>query len=230
MRIHWLQHVPFEGLGSIDRWIKKGGHTISLTRLFANESLPDVTELDWLIVMGGSMSAHDEDQYPWLIEEKQFIKDTINAQKIVLGICLGAQLIAEALGVDVYKNTYKEIGWYPIQKISETDKTGVFEHIPSESYVFHWHGETFDLPVDADLLATSDGCKNQAFVYENRVLGLQFHLEITGDGIQKLIENCGDEIIPAPYIQSREEMLTGNALCDRNQKIMDGILDKLSEG
>ena len=114
MKIHYLQHVPFEGLGSIESALKEGGHSISVTRLFSDDPLPDISAFDWLIVMGGPMGIKDEDEYSWLRTEKEFIKKTIQTGKVVLGICLGAQLIAEVLGARVYKNKYREIGWFDI--------------------------------------------------------------------------------------------------------------------
>ncbi|MCG8378009.1 MAG: type 1 glutamine amidotransferase, partial [Proteobacteria bacterium] len=112
MNIHFLQHVPFEGLGSIENYINEKSHHLSCSRLYLDQELPSVNDLDWLFVMGGPMGIYDEDQYPWLDREKKFIKQCIDSGKIVLGFCLGAQLIADVLGAKVYKNQYREIGWF----------------------------------------------------------------------------------------------------------------------
>ena len=121
MRAHYLQHVEFEGLGSIEPWLKAAGYEITNTRLFESAKLPDLKKIDLLIVMGGPMSVNDEDDFPWLVSEKKFIREAINSGKPVLGICLGAQLIASATGARVYRNPIKEIGWFPIYGMSSND-------------------------------------------------------------------------------------------------------------
>ena len=227
MRIHCLQHVEFENLGSIGNWIQKHQHEITYTRFFTHDLLPGVNEIDGLIVMGGPMSVHDELLFPWLRDEKRFIREVIDAGKRVMGICLGAQLIAQSQGAEVYKNAEKEIGWFPIRMNPKAGKSSVMDGMADESTVFHWHGDTFDLPEDAELLALSEGCRQQAFSLGDTVLGLQFHLEITETGIGKLIDNCGEEIVPAPNIQSRQEMLSAIHHCEQNHRAMDGILERL---
>jgi len=117
MRAHYLQHVPFEGLASIGRWLDAAGYEISATRLFDPEKLPSLDNIDLLVIMGGPMSVNDEKAFPWLAAEKQFVRDAIDSGKAVLGICLGAQLIASALGARVYPNAVKEIGWFPIHGV-----------------------------------------------------------------------------------------------------------------
>ena len=151
MNIHYLQHVPFEGLGSIEAWLKTGNHRLTDTRLYQNGPLPEMADFDWLIVMGGPMGVDDEDQYPWLKQEKQFIQQAIESGKIVLGICLGAQLIAAALGAKVYKNKNPEIGWFNIDRHIEAEKTILSSVILSQLEVFHWHGDTFDIPAGSTI-------------------------------------------------------------------------------
>ena len=114
MRIHSLEHEPFEGLANIEVWAKSRGYSISRTLLFNNEELPDISDFDWLVIMGGSMNIYEEEKYPWLREEKDFIAEAIAAKKIVLGVCLGSQLAADVLGGRVSRNKYKEIGWFPV--------------------------------------------------------------------------------------------------------------------
>ncbi len=144
MRAHYFQHVPFEGLGSIEPGLKKSGFEITGTRFFESAELPEINEIDLLIVMGGPMSVNDEDQFPWLAAEKKFINEAIHSGKPVLGICLGAQLIANALGARVYPNKVKEIGWFPIYGIAANDRSCF--SFPPKVDAFHWHGATFDLP------------------------------------------------------------------------------------
>lgn len=204
MRTHYLQHVAFEGLGSIATWLENAGHSITHTRFYETADLPSPADIDLLVVMGGPMSVNDEAEYPWLVAEKQFVRAVIAAGKPVLGICLGAQLIASAMGSKVYRNPVKEIGWWPVQ--AEPGNADTF-HFPPVSTVFHWHGETFDLPPGAIRLARSAGCTNQAFQWGERVIGLQFHLETTPASARDIVANCRDELIPATWIQGENELL-----------------------
>lgn len=206
MRAHYFQHVHFEDPGSILAWLQKKDYEISSTRLYRNEELPVLQDIDVLIVMGGPMSVKDEADYPWLPQEKGFIKEAVLSGKPVLGICLGAQLIAEAMGGKVYPNEEKEIGWFPVRSV-ESDKGATFP-FPDEIEVFHWHGETFSLPPEARLLAESRVCRNQAFQLGSRVMGLQFHLETTPKSLQAIVKNCADELTHGNYIQSQEQLLS----------------------
>jgi GMP synthase (glutamine-hydrolysing) len=156
MRIHYLQHVPFEGLGNIENWALSKGHQIADTQLYNNDPLPEPEEFDWLIVMGGPMNIYEEDRFPWLAREKVFIKDAIDSGKIVLGVCLGAQLIADALGAKIHKNQYPEIGWFDVRLTDAARKSRVFRRLPERFTAFHWHGDTFDLPPGATRIAESE--------------------------------------------------------------------------
>ncbi len=209
MHAHYLQHVPFEGLGSMESWLESAGYSITSTKLFESTSFPDLDEVDLVVAMGGPMSVNDEAEYPWLVPEKEFIRVAIEQGKPVLGVCLGAQLIASAMGAKVYKNAEKEIGWFPVQGVSH-DSASLFS-FPVSTKVFHWHGETFDLPSGARLLASSEGCVNQAFQLGACVIGLQFHLETTPESAQGLVDNCRDELIPSKYVQTEEEILAVDA-------------------
>ena len=205
MRAHVLQHVPFEGPGSIEAWLNDAGWETTGTRFFHSESLPDFQKLNFLIVLGGPMSVKDEATVPWLAGEKRFIRDAIAGGVPVLGICLGAQLIASALGADVRKNTQKEIGWFPVQGIPPADRSCY--QFPASMDVFHWHGETFDLPAAAVHLARSEACENQAFQLGRSVIGLQFHLETTPGSAKELVEHCRSELVPARFVQNEKTLL-----------------------
>src|SRR3990172_9270172 len=111
MRLHWLQHVAFEGLGSIEPWAAASGFTVSATRFHAGDPLPSLAGIDWLVVMGGPMGVHDHGRHPWLTDEKRLLEAALARGLRVLGICLGAQLVAEALGAAVRPHRVKEIGW-----------------------------------------------------------------------------------------------------------------------
>ena len=229
MRVHHLQHVPFEGLSSIEPFLKERGHSLTSTHLYADQVLPLVRDIDWLIVMGGPMGIYDEKIYPWLSAEKRFIKEAIDAGKIVLGICLGAQLIADALGANVYKNKYREIGWFSISRTTENESTILSSSFPDQVEVFHWHGDTFDIPDGAIALASSKACKNQGFILHDRVVGLQFHLETTLASASALIENCGDELDDSDYVQTRDEILSDMQKFTSINSIMASVLVALEQ-
>lgn len=206
MRAHYLQHVPFEGLGSIEPWLLARGCEITATRFYEDSGgLPRLEEIDLLVVMGGPMSVNDEAAWPWLVREKAFVREAIAAGKPVLGICLGAQMIASALGAKVYPNSEKEIGWFPIEAVP--GEVADLFHFPSQAAVFHWHGETFDLPEGAVRLARSTGCENQAFQLGPRAIGLQFHLETTPQSAREIVSHCRAELVPARYVQPEAEIL-----------------------
>ena len=205
MRAHYLQHVPFEGPGSIAPWLEAAGYQITATKFYESTRLPLPEQIDLLIIMGGPMSVNDEERFPWLRIEKQFIRQVIQSGRAVLGICLGAQLIASALGESVYPNRRKEIGWFPVEGIAVKNKA-VFS-FPPRVEVFHWHGETFDLPDGAVLLAKSEACRNQAFQIGRAVIGLQFHLETTPESAQAIVTNCRAELLPSKFVQPEPAIL-----------------------
>lgn len=227
MNIHYFQHVPFEGLGSIENWARKPDHKVTATRFYEDHKLPFIDICDMLIVMGGPMSVYDDDKYDWLAEEKRFIEKAIIRGKKVIGICLGAQLIAEVLGSRVYKNKEKEIGWMPLQLTPEGKKANVFSDFVEGQTVFHWHGDTFDLPNGAVQLARTEACEQQAFLYDNHVLGLQFHLETTEESVVEMIENCKDDLAQGgKYVQSLESLAIEDHIY-RCNKLMEKIITKL---
>lgn len=225
MRIHYLQHVPFEDLGYIDQWASQRDHSISKTSLFLNEPMPDLSRLDCLMILGGPMGVYDTSDYPWLKKEKQFIERAMERKKSVLGICLGAQLIADVLGARVYKNRYSEIGWHAVSRTKTAEQSPLQHIFPKSFYAFHWHGDTFDLPTGAVHLAESQACSHQAFSYGPRITGLQFHLESTQANIEKLIKHCGNELVPGPYIQNVNEIQDKSDLIEPSNRCMESVLD-----
>lgn len=224
MRIHSLQHVPFEDIGSMARDFHTRGYSLSSTHWYRGDAVPAVSDFDALIVMGGPMGIYDEAIYPWLADEKILIKDAIAAGKIVLGICLGAQLIADVLGAKVTPNAHKEIGWWPID-INPAAATHpiaqVFARYPE---VFHWHGDTFALPPGAMYLASSEGCANQAYSYNNHVFGFQFHLETTPASARALIEHCADDIDGSRYTQTAEAILASEEKFAQINRAMSEVI------
>ena len=226
MRIHSLEHEPFEGLANIEVWAKKKGHSITRTLLFNNEELPDISDFDWLFIMGGSMNIYEEEKYPWLGEEKNFIAEAIAANKILLGICLGSQLIADVLGGKVSRNKFKEIGWFPVSLTREARDSSIFSILPGTFTAFHWHGDTFKIPSGAKRMAQSEGCMNQAFEC-GRAIGLQFHLEYSKNSIDLMFRNCSDELVDGKYIQTPDEIISKIANIHEMNKILDLILDNM---
>ena len=227
MRIHYVQHVLFEGLGSIAAWAANRGDSVTVSHLYQGDALPALDAVDLLVIMGGPMSVNDESEFPFLVSEKRFIADAVQAEKRVLGICLGSQLIAAALGQHVYRNAQKEIGWFPIELTDAGRNSRFFANMPSGSEVFHWHGETFDLPDGAEWLAQSEACRYQAFSYHDHVIGLQFHFETTPESAMQLITHCGDELVTAPFIQSAEAMMARPQRFAAINRLMSGLLDEL---
>ncbi len=230
LRIHCFQHVSFEGPAYIKDWATMEGHAFKTTRFDEKQALPTLEELDFLVVMGGPMGVNEDSKYPWMVAEKAFIRTCIESGKIVLGICLGAQLIASAMGAPVTPNNIKEIGWFPIQKTEVGKNYPLLDGFSSETPVFHWHGDTFGIPAGAEHLLKSEACLNQAFMFGNKTLALQFHLELTVQALRDLIENCGNELLSdAPFIQSATEILANAPLLEINNIQLANLLDKLTE-
>jgi len=224
-----LQHVPYETPGCIENWINEKSYSYKITKLFNGETLPEVSGIDWLIVMGGPMSVNDTEKFPWLIDEKHFIREAAGKGKVVIGICLGSQLIAEVLGSRVYKNAEKEIGWFPVIKSSDRANSPLLKKFNNTETVFHWHGDTFDIPEGSLHTFTSRACRNQCFIYNERVLGLQFHVEVTEDLLESMLVNGLEEIVPAQYIQDVDSIRNGTSNIKRNNELMYSILDELDK-
>jgi len=205
MRAHCLQHVQAEGPAYIAEWFAKAGHELTITHLYEGDGLPDPAGVDLLVVMGGPMGATDDATVPWLSAEVAFIGELIDAGRPVLGVCLGAQLVARALGAAVRPNREPEIGWFPV-RATTSGREDVFT-FPARQVAFHWHSDTFDLPESAVLLASSDACENQAFQFGDRVIGIQCHLEVTPVAVAGMVHVFGDQLMPGPHVQSEDEIL-----------------------
>ena len=229
MRIHCLQHVPFEGPALIQEWAKAREIPFQVTRFFAGEPLPKLDDFDGLVVMGGPMGVYDVEDFPWLKDEIELVAQAIQSGKKVLGVCLGAQLIASALGSRVYPHSAREIGWFDIEKTENTSE--LFRDLPSPSKVLHWHGDTFDLPEGARNLLRSQVCKHQAFTYGENVLALQFHLEASRATLAEMVKALAGELEEsrlqgAHHVQSGSEILEGASEIVQLEPILFRILER----
>lgn len=221
--IHCIQHVPFENPGCILEWAQSHQYPFDITHVYRQESLPTLDRFDWLILMGGPMSVNDESLYPWLIQEKRFIESALKADKKIIGICLGAQLLASVLGASVYSQPEKEIGWHPIRWNKAAKSKSCFAQIPDPLEVFHWHGETFTLPANSVVLADSAACEHQAFFYGEQALALQFHLEVKPENVQSLVDHCRSDLTPSRFVQSEAVILQKSSRC----RILNGFFYKI---
>ncbi len=227
MRVHVFQHVPFEALGAIEPWLAARDASITWTRFFEDPRIPEPDAYDWLIAMGGPMSVNDEVPLPWLRDEKRAIAAAIDAGKTVLGVCLGAQLIASALGAAVTPSREHEIGWFEIERVADPAAHPIARAFPPRAEVFHWHGETFALPAGAAHLARSEACEAQAFALGARVVGLQFHLETTPASAAALVRHCPEDLAAGRWVQSSDEMLGDPARFARLHGVLEALLDAL---
>jgi GMP synthase-like glutamine amidotransferase len=201
--------------------------TISATRVWEEARFPDASELDLVVLMGGPMSIHDTEAHGWLEAEKEFVGELLRSRARVLGICLGAQLLAEALGAAVEPAAEPEIGWFGIEAAEGSAAQPLVEALTRPRRVFHWHAEQFGLPPDAVGLARSDGCAHQAFRWGPRVLGLQFHLEMTPEGAEQLVEHCAEDLQGAgPWVQSPSEILARPERFAASHEALAQVLDQ----
>ncbi len=224
-RVHWLQHAEHEGLGCIGPWLKQKKYTVTCTRQFAGESLPSADAFDWLIVMGGPMNIYQHEQYPWLLPEKRLINDALVTNKKILGICLGAQLLADALNATVTSNKYAEIGFFDVYLDTNKYKSTIFDGFPRSFPAFHWHQDTFAIPDGSHNLIKSDACVNQSFVWRDRVAALQFHLEVTLADARIWLER--ENLEPAAYVQTPAEILRDPARFELNNRLMIQLLERM---
>jgi GMP synthase-like glutamine amidotransferase len=188
-----------------------------VTRLDRDEALPAPGAFDLLAIMGGPMNIYEDAKYPWLTREKRFIESTLDSDVRVLGVCLGAQLIADVLGGTVTRNAHKEIGWFPV-RFEAAPPPPFPNDWPGEFTAFHWHGDTFAIPPGATRLGGSEACANQAFVYGGRIVGLQFHIDYLERSIDAMLRHCADELVEGPWVQSPAEIRRG---CEAH---LDGTL------
>jgi GMP synthase-like glutamine amidotransferase len=224
MRIHVFRHVDYEGIGTIEAWARDRGHSLSFTRWDLGETAPALESWDLLIVMGGPMNIYEEAEFPWLKTEKAVLDAALAQDRPVLGICLGAQLLADRLGGPVGRNAWSEIGWHPIELTKAATEDAVFSALPQRLEAFHWHGDTFAIPPGALHAAYSSACAGQAF-RKGRCVGLQFHLELSPEALQGLI--AATDRFEGLYVQPPAEFMARSAAFEALKEANFALLDRL---
>jgi GMP synthase (glutamine-hydrolysing) len=223
-RVLVLQHTREETLGSIGTVLTHRGHEARYVRGHAGEAIPAVLEEDGLVVLGGPQSAYELDRFPFLADEVKLIASALDAGKPILGVCLGAQLLAAALGSPVYRGREKEIGWFPVQLHVDLKGDRLFGDLGRTFTPLHWHGDVFDLPKGAAELGHSARTRHQGFRYGASAYGLLFHLEVTDELVRAMVAGFGDELAaagidPAPLLDGLEARLAAV------QPIAAGVFD-----
>ena len=226
MRVHWLQHAELDGPGSIAPWLVANQHEAHGTRPYANEPLPEVDDFDALIVLGGPMNIYQHDRHPWLAAEKRLIRSALDAGKRLLGLCLGAQLIADQLGGKVTRNPEPEVGWHRVTLTEAGRAHPLCADLPPEFDALHWHWDRYALPPGATRLAHSEACSEQGFVYDGgRVLAWQFHPEITADTVAAWLHN--DHLPQGRHIQPATQILAATVAFEQNTRHMHALLARV---
>jgi GMP synthase-like glutamine amidotransferase len=225
--IHIFQHDPSVGAGFITDWIRHWRFGVTCTQFYNNDPLPDVNRFDWLIVLGGNMGVFDYDSFPWLYEEKRCIEAALTRHKKIIGICLGAQIIAEVLGARVYRARFPEIGWFPVEIPKDAMKSPILSQTHRKITGFHWHHDTFDLPDGSIRFGSTKACLNQGFIYEDHVIGIQFHPECRQEEVRMLIEQSRYECIGGMYVQSPDAILATQNHFTSMHAFLNQILDNI---
>lgn len=230
MKLHMIMHESFESPAAIEQWSRSRKHEVQYTRLYNGDMLPkNVNDFDFLIVMGGPQSpatTKSECSYFDGPTEIEFIKKAIENEKLVLGVCLGAQLIGEALGAKFDHSPNREIGVYELELTDDAKKDPIFSKFPKKFLVSHWHGDMPGLTKDSKILAKSKGCPRQIIKYTERVYGFQCHFEFTPESVEGMIKNCSSELAQykhLPYVQQKEQLRKHNY--DEMNKLLFKFLD-----
>jgi GMP synthase-like glutamine amidotransferase len=229
MRWHCLQHLPDEGPGYAAEWLVAHSHTLTFTRLFELEPVfPALTEFDGLLILGGAMSVHDEARFPWLVKEKAFLRDALRAGKITLAICLGAQLVAQALGGEVRPNPEPEIGYWTVRFSAKALAHPLLHGWPDKAAVLHWHSDTFTVPPGALRVGMSAGCAAQGFVWGDGIIGLQFHPEMTEEMVEQLIVFEGHETAEEQeFVQTAAQIRAKLKSGWKGRKLLESLLGNM---
>jgi GMP synthase-like glutamine amidotransferase len=218
-----FQHDPFDGPGYLGEALLRHGASLTIIRLDDGEAVPVASAYDMLLMMGGTMNVYEEDKFPWLIEETQAIRRAVEEGKAVLGVCLGGQLLAKALGAQVRLGAATEIGLAPITLTESGEADPLFDGLPQVEAV-EWHDDTFDIPTGADALARSEGCAHQAFRFGERAYGLQFHPEVSPMMLAEWIKAEGESIDRSSFQRAVEAK--GAALQTQAECLVDNFIQR----
>ena len=227
MRIHFIIHAGFEKAAHIATWAAENAFAVRYTHLHKGETCPDIDDFDMLICMGGPQSPSEIERYPYLMDEIRLIREAIIQGKIVLGVCLGAQLIAESYGIMTEKSPNKEVGFFPVDFSDDRKQDPVFFDFPASLTVGHWHNDMPGCPDSAVILARSEGCPRQVIRFSPKVYGLQCHFELDSVTLRALIRHCPDDLLTGKYIQTAEEMLAVEL--EPIQQYLSTVLTRLSQ-
>lgn len=229
MRILILQHDPLDGPGALVDWASERGHTLTICLICDGDTLPPLDSFDLLVSLGGPMGAYDGEKHPWLAAEKEYLRQALSTGKQILGLCLGCQLIADALGGKAFRHTCKEFGWQPIEPLEAGRK---WFGTDQAFKAFQWHGDTYSLPPGAVQLARNGAAEQQAFLLKgpsgNTVIGLQFHLEWTETMAREALAEPGVAPPPSPSVQTPEEILSDLSLFDSARSRFFMLMDRLA--
>jgi GMP synthase (glutamine-hydrolysing) len=208
MKLHCIIHADFETPGYYETWAQKNGLDCNITHIAKNEPLPSVDDFDILLCMGGPQSARQIDQYPYLKDEITLIRQAITIGKKVMGVCLGAQLIAESYGAKTEKSPHKEVGVFPLSLTDDGKADPFIKHLPEQFQSSHWHHDMPGIPPQAKILAQSSGCPRQIICFSPKVYGFQCHLELDPRRMQWLIQHCPEDLSPDRYVQEPDAILS----------------------
>jgi len=230
MRILCIQHDPLDGPGSLLEWAGIHGHPVTVCMISEGEKLPSLESFDLLVSLGGPMGAYEENAHPWLVVEKRYLREAVGRGKHILGLCLGCQLLADALGGKAFRHSCKEFGWQPIEPVGPGRVWFGVAESDSAFPAFQWHGDTYNLPPGAVQLARNEAADQQAFLLNgpagNQVLGLQFHLEWTERMAIEALAEPGVAPTPSPYVQTPEEILSDLSRFESAKKRFFLLLDR----
>lgn len=226
MKMLIVTHASFEKPGSIQSWAERNNHKITEVKPYKGESIPDVTDFDFVVVMGGPQSPLEIDKAPYLKNEIRMLSEALQQNKRIIGVCLGAQLIGEALGAKTERSPFREIGCYPLEILPEAKDDPIFGKLDQKVNVMHWHSDMPGMAAGAVLLAKSDGCPRQIYRYGDRVYGFQCHFELTKELVAEMTVHCPNDLATGKYIMTKDELMNVDYAAI-NAK-MDMVLDCLA--
>lgn len=225
MNIALLKHVAYDGPAFLPQWAAREGHRLE-DILVPEVGVPAPEGFDRFVIIGGPMSIWEDDKHPWLEAERRFVAECVAADRPILGICLGAQLLAAHFGAVVQTGRHKEIGWFTVERNDDALSTWLGSALPQRFDSFFWHGDVFGLPQGAQAIAGSAAHPVQGFVM-GRHLALQFHLEVTPEWASRLAERDAEELEPDRFVQTADVLLSRSPASYReSNRLMDAVLER----